>query len=51
MQQEGIDEVLIDVMTVHRISIHKTHVLAECCHTAHIEQEKKGMRSGMHHTV
>lgn len=43
MQQEGIDEVLIDVMTVFWRSIYKTHVLAECFHTAHIEEEKKGM--------
>lgn len=43
MQQEGINEVLIDVMAVNRISIHKTHVFAEVCHTAHTEKEKKQM--------
>ncbi len=41
IQQEGIDEVLIDVLTGPRISIHTLHVFAECCHTAHWEKEKK----------
>lgn len=51
MQQEGIDEVLIDVMTVFWRSIYKTHVLAECSHAAHIEEERKGMGNWMHHTA
>lgn len=41
IQQEGIDEVLVDVLTVPQISMHLMHVFAECCHTAHIEKEKK----------
>ena len=36
MHQEGKDEVLIDV----RIRIHISLVLAEFCHTAHIEKEE-----------
>lgn len=37
IQQEGIDEVLIDVLAGPRISIsiHIMHVFAECCHAAH----------------
>lgn len=51
MQQEGINEVLVDIMTVLWISIHKTHVMAEFCYTAHTEQEKKGWRNEIYHTV